>query len=53
MNAPQRHYCAELVEKIRQLVRRKPRPDDWDEQIGELCNQLIMRLEPIDIMRSK
>ena len=42
-----------MVEKIRKLVRTKPRPDDWDEQVGELCDQLVMRLQPITVIRPK
>ena len=51
MNKAQRDYCADLVEQIRRLVRQKPRPDDWDDQIGELCDQLVMRLQPIEVVR--
>lgn len=53
MNAITANYCASLVEKIRVLVRHRPRPDDWDEQVGELCDQLIMRLQPIEVVRPK
>lgn len=53
MNQITASYCAGLVERIRQLVRRKPRPVDWDEQVGELCDQLVMKLEPIEVVRPK
>ena len=53
MTNAQRDRCAELVEQIRKLARAKPLSDDWDESIGECCDQLIMILQPITVRYPK
>ncbi len=49
----ERDRCAELVEQIRQLSLNDPDKSDAEndrrEAVRELCDQLIMKLQPITI----
>ncbi len=53
MISAERNRCAELVEQIRDLVRRRETDSDAvdavHEDVRELCDQLIMKLQPITI----
>ncbi len=53
MIAAERNRCAEIVEQIRDLVRRRDTDsdavDEVHEAVRELCDQLIMKLQPITI----
>jgi hypothetical protein len=57
MIAAERNRCAELVEQIRQLSLNDPDESDAEndrrEAVRELCDQLIMKLQPITIRYPK